>query len=447
MGTSAHPCACPCPPCPLPAAPIALSSLVFCACGARYPHFTRTAGLFLPVVYPHPPLFYPQFTRNLPRAYPHGTRTRFYTHTRAFLSPQHPSPVTTQPTAKIVDRAYSPPAPLAPPLAYPHPCVARPRGTRDLRRPLPRAFSPLQCPSPAGYPHPSPYPHPCAARPHGTRRPCATGTRSFPLHTCPMPVAPAENPPPARFPCPHGRPHGARTRAAAARRRRSKNKEAQNTKRSVVLYKYFSYTEFFFFFRPRSIRVRHFTTVVVAVLTYRLVHTPVMSLLLLCDAMRAYDRHQCTRPRRANGHEQIYCIWCRHGYACRCCRPYLCAAFALFITPLLSSPFCAVLPALRRRTTTAAGKAANGGDLTVLGYPLGFPPPSGSPQRAGIGRRCSRLRRRAAEHRSRPAARPLCRPRSTGRLQKRLSGFCARTRRYVPNVRPLSAPPHAMLVV
>ena len=83
-----------------------------------------------------------------------------------------------------------------------------------------------------------------------------------------------------------------------------------------------------------------------------------------------------------------------------------------------------------------------------------FPPPSVSPQRAGFGRRCSRLRRRAAERRSRvaerrsrPAARPPCRPRSTGRLQKPLSGFCARNRRYVPDVRPPPARLHVAMVV
>ena len=67
--------------------------------------------------------------------------------------------------------------------------------------------------------------------------------------------------------------------------------------------------------------------------------------------------------------------------------------------------------------------------------------------KAGLGRRCSRLRRRAAEHRSRPGCSTAVPPPSTGRLQKPLSGFCARSRRYVPNVRPLSAPPRAMLVV
>ena len=102
-------------------------------------------------------------------------------------------------------------------------------------------------------------------------------------------------------------------------------------------------------------------------LTCRLVHAPVMSLLLLCDAMRAYDRHQCTHPRRANGHERRYGIWCRHGYACRCCRPSLCAAFALFITLLLISPFCSVLPVLRRCTTAEPQERRSIGDLTVVG--------------------------------------------------------------------------------
>ena len=80
----------PSPCVPMPAVPVtrgAHGPLVFCARGARYPHFTRSLGFFLPAIYPHPPFFYPQFTRTLPRAYPHGTRTRYYTHTRAFLSP------------------------------------------------------------------------------------------------------------------------------------------------------------------------------------------------------------------------------------------------------------------------------------------------------------------------------------------------------------------------
>ena len=146
MGTSAHPRACPCPPCPSPAAPIALSCFVpRCPAPALYPHPRQK----IPAIYPHPPFLYPQFTRTLPRAYPHGTRTRYCTHTRAFLSPQHPPPVTTQPPAQPFAHAYPPPAPPASPLPYPHPLVAHPRGTpRDPRRPLPRAFLSPQRPSP-----------------------------------------------------------------------------------------------------------------------------------------------------------------------------------------------------------------------------------------------------------------------------------------------------------
>ena len=51
----------------------------------------------------------------------------------------------------------------------------------------------------------------------------------------------------------------------------------------------------------------------------------------------------------------------------RCCRPFLCAAFALFITPLLISPFCSVLPVLRRRTTAEPQERRSIGDLTVVG--------------------------------------------------------------------------------
>ena len=64
--------------------------------------------------------------------------------------------------------------------------------------------------------------------------------------------------------------------------------------------------------------------------------------------------------------------------------------------------------------------------------------------KAGLGRCCSRLRHRAAEHRSRPGCSTAVPPPSTGRLQKPLSGFCARSRRYVPNVSPVRpAPCHA----
>ena len=64
--------------------------------------------------------------------------------------------------------------------------------------------------------------------------------------------------------------------------------------------------------------------------------------------------------------------------------------------------------------------------------------------KAGLGRCCSRLRHRAAEHRSRPGCSTAVPPPSTGRLQKPLSGFCARSRRYVPNVPPVRpAPCHA----
>ena len=72
MGISARPRACPCPPRPLPAAPIPLSSFVpvapspplfrtlgfFC-----YSQFTRTLR-FLPALYPHPP-------SRVPARYPH----------------------------------------------------------------------------------------------------------------------------------------------------------------------------------------------------------------------------------------------------------------------------------------------------------------------------------------------------------------------------------------
>ena len=88
MGTSAHPRACPCPPCPSPAAPIALSRFVpRCAVPALNPHprqkSTRNLpapSVFVPAIHPHP-------TSRVPARYPHPLR---HPHPCVFLSPQHP---------------------------------------------------------------------------------------------------------------------------------------------------------------------------------------------------------------------------------------------------------------------------------------------------------------------------------------------------------------------
>ena len=223
MGTSAHPRACPCPPRPSPAAPIARSCFVpRCPVPALYPHprqkNTRNLpapSVFVPAIYPHP-------TSRVPARYPHpllhprpcvfvpsAPVARCYPATRAALRPCIPAPRATRVPVTLPAPA-SCPSPWHPrPAASPSPCVFVPAVPVARALPAPVAIpAPVPCPPPwhpppMRRPRPLPYPHPCPARPQGTRRPCATRTRdSTRTRTCPVPVAPAARTVPAPVHCP-----------------------------------------------------------------------------------------------------------------------------------------------------------------------------------------------------------------------------------------------------